>query len=59
MEPSHRDARAVMVERFESDFVASFSTAVMSTSYLMCDAEVTWTPAGRLLPLAFISPKVA
>jgi hypothetical protein len=43
MEPSHRDARAVTVDVLESDFIDSFSSAVLSTSYLMCDADVTWT----------------
>lgn len=57
MEPSHRDARAVTVEQFESDFVASFSSALLSTSYLMSDAEVIWTPAGRFVPLAFSRPR--
>ena len=45
MEPSHRDVRAVTVDVLESDFIGSFSSAVLSTSYLMCDADVTWTRA--------------
>lgn len=45
MEPSHRDARAVTVDLLESDFMDSFSSAVLSTSYLMSDADVTWTRA--------------
>lgn len=45
MEPSHRDARAVTVDVLESGFIGSFSSAVLSTSYLMRDAEVTWTRA--------------
>lgn len=45
MAPSHRDARAVTVDVLASDFVDSFSSAVLSTSYLMCDADVTWTRA--------------
>jgi hypothetical protein len=42
MEPSHRDARAVTVDVLESDFIDSFFSAVLSTSYLMCDADVRW-----------------
>lgn len=42
MDPSHRDARAVTVDVLESDFIGSFSSAVLSTSYLMRDADVTW-----------------
>jgi hypothetical protein len=45
MEPAHRDARPVTIEELESDFIDTFSTARLSTSYLMCDAEVTWTRA--------------
>lgn len=45
MEPAHRDARAVTIEELESGFIDSFSTAEPSTSYVMCDAEVTWTRA--------------
>jgi hypothetical protein len=46
MDPSHRDARDVTIEDLESCFLDSFSTAALSTSYLMCDADVTWTRAG-------------
>lgn len=45
MEPAHRDARAVTIEGLESGFLDSFSTARLSSSYLMCDADVTWTRA--------------
>ena len=45
MEPSHRDARAVTVDELESEFIGGFATARPATSYLMCDAEVTWTRA--------------
>jgi hypothetical protein len=45
MEPSHRDARMVTLEALESDFIDTFSTSRLSTSYLMCDADVTWTRA--------------
>ncbi len=43
MDPAHRDARVVAVDVLESGFIDSFSSAVLSTSYLMCDADVTWT----------------
>ena len=45
MDPAHHDVREVVIEEFESGFVDSFATATLSTSYLMCDAEVTWTRA--------------
>jgi len=45
MQPAHRDARTVTIDVFESDFIDSFSTARLSTSFLMCDAGVTWTRA--------------
>lgn len=45
MEPAHRDARAVTIEVLESGFLDSFTTARLSTAYLMCDADVTWTRA--------------
>jgi len=45
MEPSHRDARAVTIEEIDSVFISSFATAELSTSYLMRDADVTWTRA--------------
>ncbi|MEE8602403.1 DUF2071 domain-containing protein [Euzebya tangerina] len=45
MEPSHRDARLVTVDVLESNFIDSFSTAVISNSFLMCDADVEWTRA--------------
>jgi hypothetical protein len=45
MELAHRDARAVTIESLESGFLDSFSTATLSTSYLICDADVTWTRA--------------
>lgn len=45
MEPTHRDAQAVIIEELESGFVDSFTTARLSTSYLMFDADVTWTRA--------------
>ena len=43
MEPAHRDTRVVGIESLESGFLDSFSTATLSTSFLMCDADVTWT----------------
>lgn len=43
MEPAHRDARVVSIDELESDFIDSFSTARLSSSYLMCDADFTWT----------------
>lgn len=49
MEPSHRDGRAVTINVLESDFIDGFSSAVLSTSYLMRNADVTWT---RMLPRA-------
>jgi hypothetical protein len=45
MEPSHRDAQEVTVDELDSGFIESFSTARLSTAYLMCDAGVTWTRA--------------
>jgi hypothetical protein len=45
MDPSHREARKVVIGDLESGFIDSFSTARLSTSYLMCDAHVTWTRA--------------
>jgi len=45
MDPSHRDARAVTIEKVESGFIDSFRTARLSTSYLMRDVEVAWTRA--------------
>jgi len=45
MDPSHRDARAVTVEELDSGFIDGFTTARLSTSYLMCNADVTWTRA--------------
>lgn len=45
MEPAHRDARAVAIDVLDSAFIDGFSTARLSTSYLMCDADVTWTRA--------------
>ncbi len=45
MQPAHRDARTVTIDALASDFIDSFSTATFSTSYLMCDADVTWTRA--------------
>jgi hypothetical protein len=45
MEASHRRAREVMVEDLESEFLKGFRTAEPTASYLMCDAEVTWTRA--------------
>lgn len=43
MEPGHRDVRVLSIESLESGFLDGFSTATPSTSYLMCDADVTWT----------------
>ena len=45
MEPAHREARAVTTDALDSGFIDSFSTARLSTSYLMRDVEVTWTRA--------------
>jgi len=45
MAPSHRLARAVVISDVSSEFIDSFATAEMSTSYLMSDAEVVWTRA--------------
>jgi hypothetical protein len=45
MEPAHRDAQAVTIESLESGFLDGFSSARLSLSYLMCDANVTWTRA--------------
>lgn len=50
MEPSHRDARLVTVQDLASDFIDSFATAALSSSYLMCDADVTWTRAAGPRP---------
>ncbi len=44
MDLSHRNARQVAIEDLESGFLDSFSTAEPSSSYLMGDADVTWTP---------------
>jgi hypothetical protein len=52
MEPSHRDACAVVVEDVESAFLDSFTSAELSTSYLLRDAEVTWTRAPAPSPSA-------
>jgi hypothetical protein len=45
MDLSHREACEVVVEELASGFLDSFASAEPSTSYLMCDAAVTWTPA--------------
>jgi hypothetical protein len=47
MDLSHRDVYEVVVEDLASGFVDSFASAEPSTSYLMCDAEVTWTRAAE------------
>jgi hypothetical protein len=45
MDPSHREARRVVVDDLVSGFVDGFHTSSVSTAYLMCDADVTWTRA--------------
>ncbi|MGH9189669.1 MAG: hypothetical protein ACRD0Q_06515 [Acidimicrobiales bacterium] len=43
MEPEHRRAAPVVIEQFDSAFIARFATAVPAPSYLMRDVKVTWT----------------
>jgi len=45
MVPDHRLAQRVVVEQFESEFLASFTTARRALSFLMRDVGVTWTAA--------------
>lgn len=45
MTPSHRQAQPVDVDHLESAFLASFSSAVPVPSYLVRDADVTWSRA--------------
>jgi hypothetical protein len=45
MEPSRRAAREVVVEAFESTFLAGFATAEPAPAYLMQDVPVTWARA--------------
>jgi hypothetical protein len=45
MSPSHRQAQLVDVDRLESAFLASFTTAVPAPSYLVRDVDVTWSQA--------------
>lgn len=43
MEPAHRQAETVSIDALDSEFLDGFVTAQMAASYLMCDADVTWT----------------
>ncbi len=45
MEPARRAARAVVVEAFESTFIAGFATAEPAPAYLMQDVAVAWARA--------------
>ena len=56
MDLSHRDACEVVVEDLASDFVDSFTSAEPSTSYLMCDADVTWTRAAEPSTRSEVAP---
>lgn len=56
MAPSHRLARAVVINDLASEFIDSFATAELSTSYLMCDAEVIWTRAVPPSARASVAP---
>jgi hypothetical protein len=51
MEPAHRDACAVVVDELDSAFIAGFTTATLSTSYLMRDVDVVWTRAVNRRPV--------
>lgn len=55
MDLAHRDARDVVVEHLTSAFIGSFNTAELSTSYLMSDADVTWTRAAAPTTRAQVS----
>lgn len=45
MAPAHRLARPVDVESLDSEFLASFASAMPAASYLMTDVDVAWSPA--------------
>ena len=45
MEPEHRRAVRVDIDDLDSAFLACFSTARPTTSFLMRDVGVTWTKA--------------
>jgi hypothetical protein len=47
MQPDHRNARQVVVEKLESRFIEGFRSAVPAPTYLMENVSVTWTPARR------------
>jgi len=47
MQAAHRNAREVHVDELASRFIDGFSSAQIATSYLVCDADVSWTrPSG-------------
>lgn len=56
MSPSHQHATAMRVEDLDAPFLDGFSTARLSTSYLMVDAEVTWTRAATPVTAGAVAP---
>lgn len=52
MDPDHRRAQQVDIDRLDSAFLASFTSAQPAPSYVMRDVDVTWTKAHapRLAP---------
>lgn len=45
MTPAHRQANQVDIQSLDSEFIASFASAMPAPSYLMTDVDVTWAPA--------------
>ncbi|MBA2281180.1 MAG: hypothetical protein M3527_00025 [Actinomycetota bacterium] len=45
MDPDHRVAQLVEIDRIDSQFLAGFVSARPAPSYLMRDVDVRWTPA--------------